>query len=99
MTSSLQGPTNTYQEADRLQQLQQQQQQLQQQRIVDVEVVRGGVASPPQSATALPEPVAGPAASPSSQDLTGPASLLPATCTPFQNSAVACDVLYCVAMC
>lgn len=72
----LQGPTSAYnQDGDRLQQLQQQ--QLQQQRIVDVEVVRGPVASsassPHAEAPILAETEAATdrAASPSSQDLTG----------------------------
>ena len=68
-----QGPTNAYQEADRLQQLQQaqQQQQQQQQRSADVEAARGIAASSSHPATAVAEPVASHAASPSPQELTG----------------------------
>ena len=76
----MQGPTSVYnQEGDRIQQLQQQ--QLQQQRVVDVEIVRGPVASCASSlhteAATLAETEAAVdhAASPSSQDLTGLSSI------------------------
>ena len=72
----LQGPTSTYQDADRLQQLQQAQQQQQQQpqlqqRTVDVEAVRGGVAGSSHPATAVAEPVNSCPAPPSSHDAPG----------------------------
>lgn len=83
----LQGPTGTYsQEGDRLQQLQQHQLQQQQQRVVDVEVVRGPIASSPSPHAAAPlvaelEAAADRAASEPPQDPTGLSSI------PFEVSS------------
>ena len=95
MTVLSQGPTNTYQDADRLLQ-QQQQQQLQQQCAIDVDGVRGGAASSPQAAAALAEPVPGPATSPASQDPTGLfLTLLHSTCILMKSSCC----LHCAVSC